>query len=91
VFHADRQTDGLTDMTKVIVAFRNFANAPRKFIGNEQLMLLGRLISTCNLPVLASHLVAHFLTSAQEKSYGSIYDKHRGSVNYGRSHISIAR
>jgi Fe-S-cluster formation regulator IscX/YfhJ len=32
LFHADgqtdRQTSGLTDMTKLIVAFRNFENAP---------------------------------------------------------------
>ena len=32
LFHADRQTDGAkdrrADMTKLIVAFRNFANAP---------------------------------------------------------------
>ena len=28
-FRADGQTD--TDMTKLIVAFRNFANAPKKF------------------------------------------------------------
>jgi hypothetical protein len=27
-FYADRQTDGRTDMTKLTVAFRNFANAP---------------------------------------------------------------
>jgi hypothetical protein len=27
LFHADRQTE--TDMTKLIVAFRNFANAPK--------------------------------------------------------------
>ena len=30
LFHADGQTDG--DMTKLIVAFRNFANAPKKYI-----------------------------------------------------------
>jgi len=29
LFHADRRTDGPTDMTKLIVAFRNFANAPK--------------------------------------------------------------
>jgi len=28
--HADRQTDGQTDMTKLIAAFRKFANAPDK-------------------------------------------------------------
>jgi hypothetical protein len=27
-FHADGQTDGHADMTKLIVAFPNFANAP---------------------------------------------------------------
>ena len=29
LFHADRQTDGRTDITKVIVPFRSFANAPK--------------------------------------------------------------
>jgi len=29
LLHADERTDGQTDMTKVIVAFRNFANAPK--------------------------------------------------------------
>jgi hypothetical protein len=30
VFHVDGRTDGQTNMTKLIVAFRNFANAPKK-------------------------------------------------------------
>jgi len=30
VFHADRQTDRQTDMTELIVAFRNFAKTPKK-------------------------------------------------------------
>ena len=30
LFHADRRTNGRTDMTKLIVAFRNFANAHKK-------------------------------------------------------------
>ena len=29
MFHADRRTDVRTFMTKVRVAFRNFANAPK--------------------------------------------------------------
>jgi len=29
LFHADGRTDRETDMSKVIVAFRNFANAPK--------------------------------------------------------------
>jgi hypothetical protein len=28
LFHAGGRADGLTDMTKLIVAFRNFAEAP---------------------------------------------------------------
>jgi hypothetical protein len=30
LFNADRRTEGLTDMTKLSVAFRNFAKAPKK-------------------------------------------------------------
>jgi hypothetical protein len=30
LFYADRQTDGETDMTKLIVAFCNFAKAPNQ-------------------------------------------------------------
>jgi len=30
LFHADRRNDRRTDMTKIIVAFRNYANAPKK-------------------------------------------------------------
>jgi hypothetical protein len=30
LFHADGLADGETDMTKLIVAFRNLANAPKK-------------------------------------------------------------
>jgi len=29
MFHADSRTYGQTDMTKIIVAFRNFANKPK--------------------------------------------------------------
>jgi hypothetical protein len=30
LFHADRRTDRRTDTTKLVVAFSNFANAPKK-------------------------------------------------------------
>jgi len=33
LFHSDRHTDGQTDMTKLRVAFRNFANMPKKSLG----------------------------------------------------------
>jgi hypothetical protein len=29
IFHADGRTDGQTDITKVVVAIRNFANASK--------------------------------------------------------------
>jgi hypothetical protein len=29
LFYADRRTEGRTEMTKLIVAFRNFAKAPK--------------------------------------------------------------
>ena len=32
LFHAERQTDRQTDMTKLLVAFRNFASAPNKTV-----------------------------------------------------------
>jgi hypothetical protein len=32
LFHADGRTDGHTDMTELIVALRNFANAPKKYV-----------------------------------------------------------
>jgi len=34
LFHADGETDGQTDMTKLIVAFRNSVNAPKKDDGH---------------------------------------------------------
>ena len=33
-FHANRQTDGQTDMKTLIVSFRNFANAPKNAYPN---------------------------------------------------------
>jgi hypothetical protein len=30
LLHADRRTDGRTDMTKLVVAFCNFAKAPKE-------------------------------------------------------------
>jgi hypothetical protein len=35
LFHADGQTDGRTDMTKLIVAFREFAMAPNQRVGED--------------------------------------------------------
>jgi hypothetical protein len=35
LFHANRRTDRETDMTKLIVAFRNFASPPKNFSLDE--------------------------------------------------------
>jgi hypothetical protein len=32
LFNADRETDGQTDMRKLIIGFRNFANAPKNLL-----------------------------------------------------------
>ena len=32
LLHMDKWTDGRTDKTKLIVAFHNFANVPKRFI-----------------------------------------------------------
>jgi hypothetical protein len=32
LFHADGEMDGQTDMTKLIVAFHNFTNAPKNWL-----------------------------------------------------------
>jgi len=37
-FHADRRVDGLTDLTNLMVAFRNFVNVPNIF-GNFCILL----------------------------------------------------
>jgi len=39
-FHADKCTEGLTDMTKLIAAFHNLANAPK----NEHDLLFCRYV-----------------------------------------------
>ena len=40
LFHVDRRTDGRTDMTKLIVAFRNFANAPKKIVHSASALFM---------------------------------------------------
>ena len=45
LFHAGGRTDGRTDMTKSIVAFRNFANAPKNIpLSKEQFVITHRHI-----------------------------------------------
>jgi len=43
LFHADRRADGRTDMTKLIVAFRNFANARNNIAEMVMLLLMNTL------------------------------------------------
>ena len=42
LFHTSRQTDRQTDMTKLIVAFRNFENAPKN--GNHKMYSLDEYV-----------------------------------------------
>ena len=51
LFHADRRTDQVADVTKLIVAFRNFANPPAPTVGSSIfrfiVSLLMHSVSTC--------------------------------------------
>jgi hypothetical protein len=49
-FHADRLKDGRTDIKKLIVAFRNFANVPK----NSQLIFRDR--RACRKTVLEAEV-----------------------------------
>jgi hypothetical protein len=55
LFHADGQTDSRTDVTKLIVAFRNFANAPT----NESTAYIGRRSRISNIPTLSTETDFH--------------------------------
>jgi hypothetical protein len=46
LFHADRRTDGQTDMTKLIVAFCSFASAPKtlKYSVNTQVFHMSHVL-----------------------------------------------
>jgi hypothetical protein len=46
LFHADRRTEGRTDMMKLKVAFFNFTNAPKKGGGNKGKRLRAFLFDT---------------------------------------------
>jgi hypothetical protein len=48
LMNADLRADGQTDMTKLIVAFRNFANAPNK-ITVGYIFLVGELPQTADI------------------------------------------
>jgi hypothetical protein len=37
LLHADRRTDSRTDTTKLVVAYSNFANAPKKSFRNTEI------------------------------------------------------
>jgi hypothetical protein len=39
LFHADGRTDGQTDMTKLVVAFRNIANAPKNVVEPDRMQM----------------------------------------------------
>jgi hypothetical protein len=70
LFHADRQTDRQTDMTKLIFAFRNFANAPKipQYIDSnyEDSVLL--ILKVSLLPFTSRHDVIFFFLHSYSAS-----------------------
>jgi len=51
LLHADRRTDGRTDMTKLIVAFRNFAKSPK----NQHTHARALIRQPCAVALLSTH------------------------------------
>jgi len=51
-FHADRQMDGQTDMTKLLVAFCNFGNAPK----SDLKITVFSVATQCSLVILQHYL-----------------------------------
>jgi len=45
--HADRQTDTRTDMTKLVVAFRNFGKGPNKYRWTKYIFLKNCFVLYC--------------------------------------------
>jgi len=56
MFHADRRTDGRTDMTKQIVAFRNFANAPKNWLCFTEVIYLNNIHNFLTKEIYDSNL-----------------------------------
>ena len=44
LFHAERQTDGQRDITKLIVAFRNLKNMPKTYATNREVGTIGHAL-----------------------------------------------
>ena len=57
LFHMDGRTDGQTDMTKLIVAFRNIANAPK----------IGRIRQATDDNTIGRMCFAFWITKARNK------------------------
>ena len=63
LFHAEGRTDRRTDMTKLIVAFRNFASAPKTDTSSMSLVLTRSFTRAANLTVKTAHWVRQVLLS----------------------------
>ena len=46
LFSADEQTDRQTEMTKLVVVFRNFADATKEHLASKAVPLLGKYFGT---------------------------------------------
>ena len=67
LFHADkeRQTDRQVDMTKLLVAYRNFANAPIKAMQNSKKGDKTTSKSECNVEENANSMVRRRIKGEQ--------------------------
>ena len=79
LFHVDGWTDGLTDMTKLIVAFRNFTNVPykEKWISRDL-----TIFNSKQFPVIAntSFDVLHGPYTASSRIYAPHYPENQKSA-----------
>ena len=59
LFHADRRTD----MTRLVLAFRKFANGPKKYFTNKNALLVSSVIMVINVPQVADRPSRHIIRS----------------------------
>jgi hypothetical protein len=75
LFHADRRTDRRTDMTKLIVAYRNFAKAPNdylilsKFVFIFKLHNIFKIVHTLYVTITKIYITTNSYTKLEQNMY----------------------
>jgi len=74
LFHAERRTEGQTDVTKLIVAFRNFANSNKnsKFCPQNVLMCF---VPTSEQTAINSQYSVNFVFITKTEVFTARYDR----------------